>query len=71
MRCCTATRPKQWMSDILVFPAIGLIFPFERFRKSHLDHHMDSNLTDPYDDPESNYLALNDGISLDASPESY
>ncbi len=49
--------PKQWMSDFLVFPAIGLIFPFERFRKSHLDHHMDSNLTDPYDDPESNYLA--------------
>ena len=49
--------PKQWMSDLLVFPAIGLIFSFERFRKSHLDHHTDTNLTDPYDDPESNYLA--------------
>ncbi len=46
----------QWRSDLLVFPAIGLFIPYERFRDTHLTHHMDPNLTDPYDDPESNYL---------------
>jgi fatty acid desaturase len=40
----------------LVAPALGLLIPFGRFRDQHLAHHMDSRLTDPYDDPESNYL---------------
>jgi fatty acid desaturase len=30
--------------------------PYERFRDTHLAHHRDERLTDPYDDPESNYL---------------
>ena len=34
----------------------GLAIPYVRFRDTHLAHHQDSNLTDPYDDPESNYL---------------
>lgn len=45
----------QWLSDLLVLPAIGLFVSYERFRETHLSHHMDPNLTDPYDDPESNY----------------
>lgn len=40
----------------LVFPALALVIPFGRFRETHLAHHLDSILTDPYDDPESNYL---------------
>jgi fatty acid desaturase len=44
------------LNDALVFPAIGLAVPYERFRELHLAHHSDPNLTDPYDDPESNYL---------------
>jgi len=40
----------------LVFPAVGLFIPYLRFRDTHLEHHRDQNLTDPYDDPESNYL---------------
>jgi fatty acid desaturase len=40
----------------LVFPALSLMVPYGRFRDTHLDHHRDANLTDPYDDPESNYL---------------
>ncbi len=40
----------------LVFPALGLAIPYGRFRDLHLAHHRDANLTDPYDDPESNYL---------------
>lgn len=46
----------QRLNDALVFPAIGLAVPYERFRDLHLAHHTDPNLTDPYDDPESNYL---------------
>lgn len=41
---------------LLVFPALTLCIPYIRFRDTHLEHHLDANLTDPYDDPESNYL---------------
>lgn len=34
----------------------GLFVPYLRFKRLHLAHHQDANLTDPYDDPESNYL---------------
>ena len=40
----------------LVFPSHNLAIPYHRFRDTHLDHHVNGNLTDPYDDPESNYL---------------
>lgn len=40
----------------LVFPALTLVIPYARFRDLHLAHHQDANLTDPFDDPESNYL---------------
>lgn len=40
----------------LVFPALALIVPYGRFRDDHLEHHRDERLTDPYDDPETNYL---------------
>ncbi len=44
------------LSDATVFPALGLFIPYQRFRDLHLAHHRDEKLTDPYDDPESNYL---------------
>jgi fatty acid desaturase len=34
----------------------GLFIPYLRFKRQHLAHHRDANLTDPYDDPESNYF---------------
>ncbi|MCR8725443.1 fatty acid desaturase [Frigidibacter sp. ROC022] len=43
-------------NEALVFPALTLVIPYRRFRDTHLEHHLDANLTDPYDDPESNYL---------------
>ena len=46
----------QRLNDALVFPALGLLLPYERFREMHLAHHYDPLLTDPHDDPESNYL---------------
>ncbi len=44
------------LSEAMVFPAVGLFVPYQRFRDLHLQHHYDPNLTDPYDDPESNYM---------------
>lgn len=48
--------PSRRLSEALVRPPIGLVVPYQRFRDLHLAHHRDANLTDPYDDPESNYL---------------
>ncbi len=43
------------LNEALVFPGLSLVVPYERFRDLHLAHHHDPVLTDPYDDPESNY----------------
>lgn len=48
--------PNQTLNALLVFPAIGLFVPYLSFRDQHLAHHRDESLTDPYDDPESNFL---------------
>lgn len=45
-----------WLNAALVFPALTLFIPYGRFKTTHLAHHHDPILTDPYDDPESNYL---------------
>lgn len=44
------------LNEALMFLPLNLMIPYNRFRDLHLAHHQDSNLTDPYDDPESNYL---------------
>ncbi|WP_299401362.1 fatty acid desaturase [uncultured Roseobacter sp.] len=44
------------LNTALVFPALGLAIPYLRFRDTHLAHHHDPALTDPYDDPESNFI---------------
>jgi fatty acid desaturase len=44
------------LNEALVFPGLTLVVPYGRFRDLHLAHHHDPSLTDPYDDPESNYL---------------
>mgnify|MGYP000442031678 CR=1 FL=1 len=43
------------LNEALVFPALSLCTPYGRFRDTHLAHHNDSRLTDPYDDPETAY----------------
>ncbi|MBY6160210.1 fatty acid desaturase [Mameliella alba] len=48
-------RSPLW-NAALVFPALSLVVPYLRFRDTHLAHHRDSILTDPYDDPESNFM---------------
>lgn len=47
-------KNERW-NEAIMAPCLGLIVPFRRFRDLHLAHHEDSRLTDPYDDPESNY----------------
>jgi fatty acid desaturase len=44
------------LSEALVFAGLTVFVPYIRFRDLHLAHHRDERLTDPYDDPESNYL---------------
>ncbi|WP_295073326.1 fatty acid desaturase [Tabrizicola sp.] len=48
-------RSQRW-SEVLVFPGLTVFVPYLRFKDLHLQHHFDPALTDPYDDPESNYL---------------
>lgn len=47
---------QRLLNEALVFLPVGLFYPYGRFRDLHLAHHRDERLTDPYDDPESNYL---------------
>jgi fatty acid desaturase len=45
-----------WLRFAVVFPPIGLWFPFPLYRKSHTTHHRDVNLTIPGVDTESYYV---------------
>lgn len=57
--------PDNRWNTALVVPALSLVIPYLRFRETHLAHHRDSELTDPFDDPESNFL---DGNVWDRLP---
>jgi fatty acid desaturase len=46
----------QRINDFLISPPIGVLVPYLRFKSCHLTHHINENITDPYDDPESYYL---------------
>lgn len=48
------------LNEALIYCSFGLFIPFRRFKTLHLRHHNDDRLTDPYDDPESFYLAWAD-----------
>lgn len=45
-----------WAETMIGLWQPSLLVPYLRFKRTHLAHHMDANLTDPYDDPESNYF---------------
>ena len=53
-------RMNAWLMRL----PLELFVPFDRFVTTHLAHHRDSRLTDPYDDPESNYW---DGADWDTA----
>ena len=58
-------RNNAW-NEALVFPALVLFLPYRRFRDTHLQHHHDPALTDPYDDPESNFFDPAEWAALSA-----
>src|ERR1019366_1739350 len=45
-----------WVRFAVVFPPLGLWFPYPLYRKSHSTHHRDINLTIPGVDTESYYV---------------
>jgi fatty acid desaturase len=49
------------------FPPLALWLPYERYRQTHLTHHNDERLTDPFDDPESRYVTAEDWERLGAA----
>ena len=50
------TRNRR-LNEALVAINPGLIYPYRRYRETHLRHHNDARLTDPFEDPESYYKA--------------
>lgn len=52
-------HPTPWPVVNLMIGAmpLGLVFPFDEYRRTHLVHHDDGILTDPRLDPESRYVA--------------
>ncbi len=46
----------RWLNTALAMPALWLWVPFARYRDTHLRHHRDPLLTDPLEDPESQYV---------------
>jgi fatty acid desaturase len=49
-----------WLRFAVVFPPLGLWFPFPLYRKSHTTHHRDIHLTVPGVDTESYYVLRTD-----------
>jgi len=51
-------HPTRWpgINRLLAIVPLSLWLPYERYRRSHRQHHIDARLTDPLDDPESFYV---------------
>ena len=45
------------INEALVCFPLSLIYPYRRYRQTHLLHHRNTFITDPFEDPESYYLA--------------
>ena len=45
----------RWLNNFIGVWPLALWLPYEVYRRTHLQHHNDARLTDPLEDPESNY----------------
>ncbi len=54
----------SWVNRALVLPPLMLWLPFEVYAQTHRAHHRDEVLTDPFDDPESYYVARGQWAAL-------
>ncbi len=59
-------HPTRWngVNRLFGIVPLALWLPYERYRHTHLQHHNDSRLTDPLDDPESFYWRPEDAARL-------
>ena len=59
-------HPTPWrkVNRALGFVPLNLWLPFESYRRTHLVHHCDERLTDPFDDPETQYWAAEEWAAL-------
>jgi len=59
-------HPTRWNGVNRLFGIVPLTLwlPYERYRHTHLLHHIDARLTDPLDDPESFYWRPEDAVRL-------
>lgn len=48
---------RRLVNEALVAVPLSLAYPYRRYRATHLAHHHDERLTDPFEDPESWYRA--------------
>lgn len=46
---------RQGINDLIAMVPLSPLVPYFRFKDTHLQHHTNSSLCDPYDDPESWY----------------
>jgi fatty acid desaturase len=59
-------HPTRWggLNRLFAIVPLLLYLPYERYRRSHLAHHIDERITDPLDDPESFYWTAADWARL-------
>ncbi len=59
-------HPTRWrkLNRLFGIVPLSLWLPYERYRQTHLVHHLDERLTDPLDDPESWYWMPEDWARL-------
>jgi fatty acid desaturase len=62
-------HPTRWFSvnRLLGLAPLSLWLPYDRYRALHRAHHVDSRLTDPFDDPESFYWCPQQWAQLGAT----
>lgn len=56
-----------WLNMALGAMPLALWLPYATYRRTHLVHHATPAITDPFDDPESRYLAARSGWQGQAS----
>jgi len=61
-------HPTRWrpVNSLLAIVPLSLWLPYRRYRQIHLIHHVNDRLTDPHDDPETNYWDPGDWARLGA-----
>ena len=56
--------PNRFVNEAIGIWPLSLWLPFSTYRSTHLRHHQDANLTDPFEDPESYYWTAAGWTSL-------